>query len=472
MHLLSRIDKRLKDLDQIFPKSSSKVIWTPIPGSPQYEAYYHPAQELLFGGQAGGGKSELIVGLALTAHKRSLVLRKRFTDLSSIITRMRELTLAPGTYSMKIGDRLVEFGGCKDGSSRFKYKGQAHDLKAFDELSEFQEEEYEFISAWNRTANPNQRCRIVATTNPPDTNEGRWIIDRWAPWLDPSHPNPAQSGELRWYVGKKEVPGPDPVDGVVPRSRTFIRSRVEDNPYLMASGYDRLLDNLPDGIREKLRHGDFTMNMDDRPSQLIPSGWIELAQERYKRGQYHRDPNSRTIGCDPARGGKDRTVVAVREGDLVEVYTMPGKSTPDGASVVQFILKYWQPGTPINLDVIGIGSSVIDYLRDSGHPVVAVNFAKKSVARDRSGLLTFKNLRTDIFWKLRDLLDPHYGPTLALPPDNSVLTELSAITYRLQHGGIQARSKDEIKKEIKVSTDIADAIALSCYRGMHYTGGF
>ena len=471
MKILKAIDRKLRAIDEMMGSAKDEFSWQPIKDSPQAQAYFCEADELLFGGQAGGGKTDLIVGLALTNHQRSLILRRRATDLSALISRTRELTGALGTASMRIGSRILEFGGCKDDASKFKYKGRAHDLKAFDELSEFSQDQYQFICAWNRTADPNQRCRIVATTNPPDTNEGRWIIQHWAAWLDPAHPNPAKSGQLRWFLGNEEVDGPDPINGQLPRSRTFIRAAVEDNPYMMASGYDRLLDNLPDGIREKLRLGNFTYEIEDNPRQLIPSGWIESAQQRYREGQY-RDDGNVTIGVDPARGGIDRTVLAVSRGDVVQVYGYPGSKTPDGSSVVQLILQHWTSESNINLDVIGIGASVIDYLRDLGYSCKAVNFSSASHRRDRSGLLKFSNLRTEIFWNLRDELDPHYNPTIALPPDPGVLSELTAIRYRLSHRGIQCESKDEIRSRIGRSTDVADAIALSRYRSLTYSGSF
>jgi hypothetical protein len=43
--------------------------WEPILG-PQAEAYHSPADVLFYGGQAGGGKTDLLLGLALTAHRR------------------------------------------------------------------------------------------------------------------------------------------------------------------------------------------------------------------------------------------------------------------------------------------------------------------------------------------------------------------------------------------------------------------
>jgi len=468
MKLLRKIDRQLAALEEL--KGTQSIKWQPIPDSPQALALRSPADELLFGGQAGGGKTDLIVGLALTQHQRSLILRRRATDLSALISRARELTGALGSTSIRVGGRVIEFGGCKDEASKFKYRGRPHDLKAFDELSEFSQSQYEFVCAWNRTADPNQRCRVVATTNPPDTNEGRWIIQHWAPWLDPSHPNPAKSGEVRWFHDGKEVDGPEPIGGKYPRSRSFIRASVEDNPFMMASGYDRLLDNLPEEIRDKLRYGEFSMQIEDNPRQLIPSGWVEAAQERYRLGNY--SGGTRAIGVDPARGGRDRTVIAVSEGDRVEIHSYPGSKTPDGSSVVQLILQHWTEGTPILLDVIGIGASVLDYLKDLGYPVKPVNFSHSSARRDKSGLLKFSNLRTEVYWNLRDQLNPGYNPTIALPPDPGLLAELTSIRYRLGHKGIQIESKDEIYSRIGRSTDLADAVALSRHKSISYSSAF
>jgi hypothetical protein len=67
------------------------------------------------------------------------------------------------------------------------------------------------------------------------------VVEEFAPWLDPGHPNPAKAGEMRWYVsdeyGKsQEVAGPEEVeiDGrmVKPQSRTFIPAGLKDNPFL------------------------------------------------------------------------------------------------------------------------------------------------------------------------------------------------------------------------------------------------
>jgi hypothetical protein len=58
--------------------------WQPNPG-PQTEAYYSLADCLLYGGEPGGGKSQLILGLAFNCHERSLVMRRQYSDLDRII---------------------------------------------------------------------------------------------------------------------------------------------------------------------------------------------------------------------------------------------------------------------------------------------------------------------------------------------------------------------------------------------------
>jgi hypothetical protein len=59
-------------------------LWAPNPG-PQALAYASTADELFYGGAAGGGKSALILGLALTAHQRTLIIRRESTQLRGLV---------------------------------------------------------------------------------------------------------------------------------------------------------------------------------------------------------------------------------------------------------------------------------------------------------------------------------------------------------------------------------------------------
>ena len=305
MGIQQKIDRKLKELDNLFEEDEIElepIAWQPYKGKPQELAYYSSAQDLLYGGEPGGGKSDLIAGLALTAHRRSLILRREASQLNEMIARIEgemlggEYRFHGKTNILKYGDRWVEKGGCKLIKDKVKYNGRAHDLKAFDELSEFPKEIYDYVKTWNRTSTIGQRCRTVATTNPPDTQEGQWIISSWSPWLDKRHPNPAQSGEIRWYLGDNEV------DEATPdaRSRTFIYSSIDDNPILMLTGYKSLLNSLPEELRRTMMEG-FTVGMQDTPYQVIPTSWVEDA---IKRGRLLEQKSLLepidAIACDPS----------------------------------------------------------------------------------------------------------------------------------------------------------------------------
>jgi len=81
---------KLAQLKKLAHKQFSRP-WNPQPG-PQTEAYYHQADETLYGGAVGGGKTDLLLGLATTQHLRSIIFRRQSTDLEKIWDR---LTTAP-----------------------------------------------------------------------------------------------------------------------------------------------------------------------------------------------------------------------------------------------------------------------------------------------------------------------------------------------------------------------------------------
>ncbi|MEM7637405.1 MAG: terminase, partial [Pseudomonadota bacterium] len=272
---------------------TADMAWIPNPG-PQTDAYYCEADELLYGGEAGGGKTDLLLGLALTAHRKSLVLRRLDKEVDGLEQRMEEVLGNRDGYNSqkRIWRRsqpkpgLIMLGGCQHLNDRAKYQGTPKDFIGFDELANFLEAQYTFIIAWARSTLKGQRVRVVAASNPPVTPEGMWINRRWAPWLMPDHPNPALPGELRWFTtinGEDcEVDGPGPVEmdrdivrdakgkPVLPKSRTFIPAELADNPDLEESGYASILAALPSGMREAMMEGDFTIGQRDEPFQVIP----------------------------------------------------------------------------------------------------------------------------------------------------------------------------------------------------------
>ena len=186
-------------------EQTKNMAWRPNPG-PQTTAYFNEADELFYGGQAGGGKTDLVCGLALNEHQFSLLLRRTNKEASLLAERILAIKGDREGWNgqdhvLRLADsRRVDIGGVQHDGDEQKYKGSPHDLIAFDEVSDFAESQYRFIIGWNRTTSPGQRCRVVATGNPPTRPEGFWVLRYWGAWVDPNHPNPAQPGELRWYT--------------------------------------------------------------------------------------------------------------------------------------------------------------------------------------------------------------------------------------------------------------------------------
>lgn len=350
----------------------------------------------------------------------------------------------------------------------------------FDEITHFTEHSFRFVTGWNRSDIPGQRSRVIAAGNPPTNAEGYWVIKYWAPWLDPKYPNPAKDGELRWFAQLKdkngrfvdmEVPDATPIDipgepyPVKPRSRTFIRAFLTDNPIYMASGYMSVLQSMPEPLRSQMLHGDFLVGHEDHPRQVIPTEWVMLAQQRW-RPKEELDPRIRmdALGVDVARGGKDNFVLTPRYGSWFgEQITYPGTETPDGFAGLQMIVQNIPTSErpAINIDVVGIGSAVYDLAKGAGLNVFGMDARHTSYGRDSSGALGFTRKKSEWWWKFREALDPAMGEDLALPPDRQLLADLTAPRYEMKTSGIQVEDKEDLIARIGRSPDHGDSCVLA-----------
>ncbi|WP_245598200.1 terminase [Ottowia thiooxydans] len=464
------IDALLSDIDP--------VIWVPQDG-PQRQAYESEADILFYGGAAGGGKTEILLGLSLTAQERSIIFRREAVQLIGLEERMTEILGSRNGYNGQDhvwrlpGKRVLELGSVKEPGDWTKYQGRPHDFKGFDEVCHFTEGQFRALIGWMRTDNPDVRQRVVCAGNPPTDATGEWVKRYWAPWLDPHHPNPAKSGELRWFVTNEkgddqEVPGPDPVmvgsELMQPKSRTFIPSRVDDNLFLMSTGYKAQLQTLPEPLRSQMLRGDFNAGVSDPVWQLIPTEWVKAAQARWKEPE--KKPQMTAIGFDPSRGGRDKSSAARRHGNWFDkLMTAPGVITKDGPTAAGFVTPLVRDGAPIAVDSIGIGSSALDFLVGLGlnvHPVVG---SEASSLMDKAGQLHFRNKRAEMYWRLREALDPTHTDPIALPPDTELLGDLTAPRYKVVTMGkgaaIQINSKDEIREILGRSPDKGDSVAMT-----------
>ncbi len=460
---------------------TKNMAWIPNPG-PQTEAYFSEADELFYGGQAGGGKSDLAIGLSLNDHRRSLVLRRTHSEALKLVDRYVEILGHKDGWNgqnnvWRIDGRIIDIGGCQHEDDKQKRKGNPHDLICFDEVSDFSESQYTFIIGWNRSADANQRCRVVATGNPPTKPEGLWIMKRWAAWLDPKHPNPAQPGELRYYTtieGKDtevEGRGPHMIDGkpVFAKSRTFIRAKLSDNPDLAKTDYDSVLAGLPEEFRAAYREGRFDLSLKDGAFQVIPTDWIRQAQARWTERAPEGVPMC-AIGSDVACGGEDETVLSIRhDGWFAPFICVPGKKTPKGSDVAGLIVANRRDGAVPVIDMGGgYGGEVLNCLEGNEIKCVAHKGAVASTARTKDGHFGFTNKRSEVIWKFREALDPSQlgGSNIALPDSPEMVADLTAPTFHIAPGGkIKVESKEDVCKRIGRSTDRGDAVVMAWSAG-------
>lgn len=471
-----------RELDKVL-LAGDAPIWVPQEG-PQLSAYNSPADIVFYGGSAGGGKTDLLLGLALTAQEHSIIFRREAVQLVGIEERMAKILGTRKGYNSQDGvwrlpgKRIMELGSVKEAGDWIKYQGRPHDAKLYDEICHFTESQFRTLNGWMRTDNPKVRQRIVCAGNPPTEPEGEWVKRYWAPWLDPQHPNPAKPGELRWYVTDekgedREVDSSEPVlvggEFVQPKSRTFIPSSVDDNLFLATTGYKATLQALPEPLRSQMLRGDFNAGATDPAWQLIPTEWVKAAQARWTPKDV-KGPMT-ALGFDPARGGIDKSSAAPRHGSWFDkLVTVPGLVTHDGPTAAGFVVPLVRNGACICVDGVGIGSSALDFLVGLNLLVKSVIGSEASELMDKAGQLRFRNKRAEMYWRLREALDPLNPDPIALPPDPELLGDLTAVRYKVVTMGmkaaIQVRSKDEIREALGRSPDKGDSVAMTFVSGI------
>ena len=438
------------------------------------------ADELFYGGAAGGGKTDLLLGLAVTQHWRSIIFRREYPQLKGIIDRSREIIGPHGRLNEQSGvwrvdgpggPRVIELGSVPHEKDKDRYQGRPHALKAFDEITHFTESQYRFLIGWKRTTNPQERVRVVSAGNPPTDSEGEWVIRYWGPWLDESHPNPAEPGELRWFAvldGKDvEVESGEPFDHkgetVYPLSRTFIPARLADNPYLTRTGYVSTLQGMEEPLRTQMLYGDFSIGLQADARQLIQRPWLIAAKAR--PAQWSERGGELEAAVDVAGPGEAETVVGVRQGP--RLLEMSAHNDADATKPVLAALQPWlHKGLKrVKVDSAGIGHYFALYLREhlpASVEVVPINVGSKpSDTVDKDGKTEderFANLKAELYWSLRKRFQD--GDVAGLT-DPLMMSQLASIRYAHNHRNqVAIESKDDaVKRGIK-SPDRAEMLML------------
>lgn len=347
---------------------------------PQYRALATGAKYILFGGAAGGGKSQSIAPWFMgpgfeDPRYIGLVVRREKNDLRVLIEKAQAVFCrlgrrrANGTYThagtwQEVKHRFlfpwgaqIEYRHLDDVRSLGKYDGYAYDRIAIDEGVQIDGELAGQLSARLRSNVPGLQGQILVTSNPPRPHEDPWPKTWWAPWLlGEAREKP---GVVRWFVtafdddgkvkrvwlepglsaeqreaeARRIVPG----ERVIPESAVYIPARVADNPIYAASGYASQL-RLAGYVRSRqLIEGDWQVTYDG--GSWFRRSWFLVHRQDWRTLQGHVQAAVRfwdRAGTKPGPKNENpdwtRGVLLIRMksgltivGDVIGVRDVPGR---------------------------------------------------------------------------------------------------------------------------------------------------
>lgn len=247
-----------------------KIDWAPNPG-PQTRWLTLTCHEALYGGAAGGGKSDALlvdatrgVGCGYGRNYSALLLRREFPDLEmSLMKKAWELYPRLGgnfvsqnkTWNFP-GGESIRFGHAQHENDIYQYMGAEFQFIGFDEVTSFSEYQYKYLFSRLRSS-VGIPCRMRSATNP--GGEGHeWVFHRFGAWLDIESPVRAAPGQILYFVVENGVERVVEKGQPDSRGRTFVAASLSDTPQLANDGnYARALDELDPLTRARLKNGDW-----------------------------------------------------------------------------------------------------------------------------------------------------------------------------------------------------------------------
>ena len=208
-------------------------------------------EEVLYGGAAGGGKSDALLMAALqyvhVPGYAAILFRRTYADLSlpgALMERAQQwLANTPArwndtkkTWTFPSGATLT-FGYLATANDKFRYQSAEFQFIGFDEVTQFPETDYTYL--FSRLRKPEEGplsrvpLRMRGASNPGGTGH-RWVKERF---IDP------------WETGTETA------------QRKFVPAKLADNPHVHHESYRKSLANLDVYTRQQLEEGDWNARM-------------------------------------------------------------------------------------------------------------------------------------------------------------------------------------------------------------------
>ena len=217
----------------------------------------------------------------------------------------------------------------------------------------------------------------------------------------------------------------------VEHAQEMIDTYGRDNPWVMAT----ILGLFPPaGFRSLLGIEDVT----------------EAMNRNYREDDYAHA--ARILGVDVAREGDDASVIFPRQGVVAfQPQVMRNVRTLEGAGAVARKEGDWDTDATFIDNTGGFGGGWIDQLQSLGRAPIGIHFAASaSDAR-------YANKRAEMWFKMAEWIKSGG----ALPNIPTLIAELTAPTYSFRGDKLLIEPKEDIKKRIGRSPDLADALALT-----------
>jgi hypothetical protein len=393
------------------------------------QALFHAASETnkLYGGAMGGGKTWALCAEAIALScdypgNRGYICRHELTSFKRSTGLTLDLLLNQAglverhhqtdhLYLLRNGS-VIYYGGLGDDLNAIdKLKSMELGWFAIDEASETTEAFFLMLGSRLRLKLPGIRYFGLLASNP----DPGWLKHRFIDQKLPDH--------------------------------IFIPALPKDNPDLPEGYVDRLRELFPNDWQARFLEGDWTAF--EGTNNVFPYKDILSACARTL------EPGEpRALGVDVARSlGGDESVIARRDGSVGRI--IQALRTNDLMVVAgQVILAKKAIGRKdtVNIDADGMGSGVVDRLREQGYEINEFHGGGKSTDSDR-----FRNLKAEIYWGFRERLAEG---TIDLPDDDLELkAQLTSCTYRVTSSGqLEITPKEDMKKKGIKSPDRAEGM--------------